>query len=171
MKQHAEMETPYTHLNAQHDRCPDLIAALRRQIKETKDALELEHGDSTLKAIAAKVQVETADLQKQLQTRVKLAAALASEARVGLVRLEAGTPSRGMGEALSVLPTTSGCKLGEPLKGLSSLKPLTWTGIKHCTRRSSRASCATWVGRWRKRHRPFLPCTAKETAGSQPTSL
>ena len=52
-KQQAELMDTYNRLKAEHDKCPDLIAALRRQIKETKDALELD--DSKLEA--TKVQV------------------------------------------------------------------------------------------------------------------
>ena len=111
-KQHAEMEQTYTHVKAEHDKCPDHIAALRRQIKETKDALELD--DSTLENITAKVQVESEYLKTQLQARVKLDAAPPNEARVGRVRLGAGARPRSVGEALPVLLTTSGGKLGEP---------------------------------------------------------
>ena len=109
-KQHAELGQTYNHLKAEHDKCPDLIAALRRQIKETKDAVELD--DSTLENLTVKVHVESAYLKKQLQARVKLAAAPPNEARVGRVRLGAGFPPR-VGDA-PVLLTTSGGKLGEP---------------------------------------------------------
>ena len=111
-KQHEELEQTYIDLKAEHDKCPDLIAALRRQIKETKDALELD--DSTLENLTVKVHVESAYLKEQLRARIKLAAAPPNEARVGQVRLGAGAPPRGVGEALPVLLTTSGGKLAEP---------------------------------------------------------
>ncbi len=41
-KQQAGLEYTYNSFKVKYDRCLDLIAALRRQIKETKDALELD---------------------------------------------------------------------------------------------------------------------------------
>jgi len=62
-KQQAELEVKY-------DKCLDLISALRRQIKETKDALELD--TPKLLEIKNTVQMDTADRQEKLKTRVKL---------------------------------------------------------------------------------------------------
>ena len=39
-KERAEVKETYNRLKAEHDEWSDLIAALRQQIKETKDALE-----------------------------------------------------------------------------------------------------------------------------------
>ena len=106
-KQRAEvdscMEATYNHLKAELDQCRQLIDALRRQIKETKDALELD--DPKLQDMMAKVQVETADLHQQLQARIKLAADPPSEDRGSRVRLGAGMPPCGV--------AASGGKLGE----------------------------------------------------------
>jgi hypothetical protein len=80
-------------LKTEHDKSLDLVAALRRQIKETKDALELD--DTKLQDIKSKVQEETADRQKQLEARVKVAAAAPTDAKGGRMKLGAGAPPRG----------------------------------------------------------------------------
>ena len=107
-KQRAEvdscMEVTYNQLKAELDQCRHLIAALRWQIKETKEALELD--DPKLQDMMAKVQAETADLHQQLPARVKLSADPPSEARGGRVRLGGGVPPRGV--------AASGGKLGVP---------------------------------------------------------
>jgi hypothetical protein len=94
--------------------CPGIIAgllselyALRRQIKETKDAIELD--DLQFQDITAKVQAETADRQNHLELHVKLAAAPPTEAKGGRVTLGAGAHPQG--GALPV-PTASGGKTG-----------------------------------------------------------
>jgi chromosome segregation ATPase len=91
-KQRAEvdscMEATYNHLKAELDQCRQLIDALRRQIKETKDALELD--DSKFQDIKANIQAETADRQKHLESRVKLATVAPTETKGGRVKLRAG---------------------------------------------------------------------------------
>ena len=67
----ADLQSKLDALQAQHDKCPGLIAALRKQIKETKDALELD--DGALHVAKAVVEAETIELEKHLQTRVKSA--------------------------------------------------------------------------------------------------
>ena len=69
-KQRAELKETHNRLKAEHDEWSDLIAALRRQIKETKDALELD--TPKLLEIKNTVQMDTADRQEKLKTRVKL---------------------------------------------------------------------------------------------------
>jgi hypothetical protein len=69
-KERAEVKENYNRLKAEHDEWSDLIAALRRQIKETKDALELD--TPKLLEIKNTVQTETADRQEKLKARVKL---------------------------------------------------------------------------------------------------
>ena len=94
--------------------CPGIIAgllseldALRQQIKETKDAIELE--DLKFQDIKSKVQAETADRQKHLESRIKLAAAPAIEAKGCRVKLGAGAhPQSGAMPA----PAASGGKIG-----------------------------------------------------------
>ena len=110
-KQQAELMETYNRLKAEHDKCPDLIAALRRQIKETKDALELD--DSKLQVIKVKVEAQKTKLEQELQTRVKLATAAptAAKQKGGRVKLGAGAPPKG-GKALP-LPAPSGGKLGD----------------------------------------------------------
>ena len=71
-KQRAELKKTYNRLKAEHDEWSDLIAALRKQIKETKDALELD--TPKLLEIKNTVKTETADRQEKLKTRVKLGA-------------------------------------------------------------------------------------------------
>ena len=92
-KQRVESEEAYNQLKAEHNKSLDLVAALRRQIKETKDALELD--DTKLQDIKSKVQEETADRQKQLEARVKVAAAAPTDAKGGRMKLGAGAPPRG----------------------------------------------------------------------------
>jgi hypothetical protein len=94
--------------------CPGIIAglhselgALRRQIKETKDAIELD--DLKLQDIKAKVQAEAADRQKHLESRIKLAAAPPTEAKRGRVKL--GACAHPQGGALPT-PAASGGKTG-----------------------------------------------------------
>ena len=107
----ADLQAQLDRLKAEHDKCPDLIAALRRQIKETKDALELD--DSKLEATKVQVQAETLALEQELQTRVKLATAAptAAKQKGGRVKLGAGAPPQG-GKA-PPLPAPSGGKLGD----------------------------------------------------------
>ena len=107
----ADLQAQLDRLKAEHDKCPDLIAALRRQIKETKDALELD--DSKLEATKVQVQAETLALEQELQTRVKLATAAptAAKQKGGRVKLGAGAPPQG-GKA-PLLPAPSGGKLGD----------------------------------------------------------
>ena len=71
-KQRAELKETHNRLKAEHDEWSDLIAALRRQIKETKDALELD--TPKLLEIKNTVQTETSDRQERLKARVKLGA-------------------------------------------------------------------------------------------------
>ena len=71
-KERAEVKETYNRLKAEHDEWSDLIAALRQQIKETKDALELD--TPKLLEIKNTVQTETADRQEKLKARVKLGA-------------------------------------------------------------------------------------------------
>jgi len=71
-KQRAELKETHDRLRAEHDEWSDLIAALRRQIKETKDALELD--TPKLLEIKNTVQTETSDRQERLKARVKLGA-------------------------------------------------------------------------------------------------
>jgi Ca2+-binding EF-hand superfamily protein len=112
-KQRAELEETYSDLKAEHSKFADLIAALRRQIQETKDALELD--DPKLEDMTAKIQAETANLQKQLQAHVKFASASPSEVEGGRVRLgTSGAPPRSVGGALPVRAAASRGKLGEP---------------------------------------------------------
>ena len=111
-KQRAELEETHSDLKAEHGKCADLIAALRRQIQETKDALELD--DLKLEDMTAKVQAETANLQRQLQAQVK---ALPSE--VGGNRMKLGTggaPPRSVGGTFPerAAEAASRGKLGEP---------------------------------------------------------
>ena len=73
-KRLAELNETYIFLKTEHGKLLDLIAALRRQIKETKDALELDN--PKLIDIKDKVQAETAQRQKQLAARFKAAAVL-----------------------------------------------------------------------------------------------
>ncbi len=101
------MNETYVFLKTEHGKCLDLIAALRRQIKETKDALELDN--PKLIDIKDKVQAETADRQKQLETSVKVAATVPTEAKGGRVKLRAGALRKG--GALPV-PAASGGKGG-----------------------------------------------------------
>jgi phage shock protein A len=71
-KQRAELKETHNRLKAEHDECLDLIAALRRQIKETKDALELD--TPKLLEIKNTVQTETSGRQEKLKARMKLGA-------------------------------------------------------------------------------------------------
>ena len=114
-KQQAELAYMYSSFKVKYDKCLDLIAALRRQIKETKDALELDH--PKLLDIKDKVQAETADRQTQLKAHIKVAAAAPNEAKGGRVKLGAGLPHRD-GD-LSV-PVASGGKSGLEVGGLLS---------------------------------------------------
>jgi hypothetical protein len=101
-KRLAELNETHSYLKVEHQKCLDLIPALRRQIKETKDALELD--TPKLLDIKDKVQAETADRQKQLEARV--VAKQITEAKGGRVKLGAGAPpKRG---ALPVLAASGG---------------------------------------------------------------
>jgi hypothetical protein len=105
LKNSADLQAQLDRLKVEHEKCLDLIPALRRQIKETKDALELD--TPKLLDIKHKVQAETADRQKQLEARV--VAKQITEAKGGRVKLGAGAPpKRG---ALPV-PAASGGKNG-----------------------------------------------------------
>jgi hypothetical protein len=111
-KQRAELEETYSDFKAEHGKYADLIAALRRQIQETKDALELD--DPKLEDMTAKVQAETVNLQRQLQAHVK-----APPSEVGGGRMWLGTggaPPRSVGGALPerAAAAASRGKLGEP---------------------------------------------------------
>ena len=98
------VQTQLDELKAEHDKCPRLIAALRRQLKETKDALLLDAGN--LEASAARAEGERMELETHLQTRIKL-----GTGRGGRVKLGAGAPPmRGAG-ALP-MPAPARDKLG-----------------------------------------------------------
>jgi hypothetical protein len=105
LKNSADLQAQLDRLKVEHEKCLDLIPALRRQIKETKDALELD--TPKLLDIKHKVQAETADRQKQLEARV--VAKQITEAKGGRVKLGAGAPPKG--GALPV-PAASGGKNG-----------------------------------------------------------
>ena len=114
-KQRAQLEETCSDLKAEHGKCVDLIAALRRQLQETKDALELD--GPKLEDMTAIAQAETANLQKQLQAQVKLASAPPSEVGRGRMRLgTGGAPSRSVGGALPerAAAAASRGKLGVP---------------------------------------------------------
>jgi len=81
----ADLQTQLDGMKAAHDQCPSLIAALRKQIKETKDAMDLDM--DTLEKTKEKVVANSMELEKELQTRVKLGGA-----RGGRVKLGAGAP-------------------------------------------------------------------------------
>jgi hypothetical protein len=68
----ADLQAQLDRLKVDHDECLDLIAALRRQIKETKDALELD--TPKLLEIKNTVQTETSGRQEKLKARMKLGA-------------------------------------------------------------------------------------------------
>ena len=68
----ADLQAQLDRLQVKHEKCLDLIPALRRQIKETKDALELD--TPKLLEIKNTVQTETSDRQEKLKARVKLGA-------------------------------------------------------------------------------------------------
>ena len=70
-----ELKAQLDRLKEEHNKCDPLIAALRKQIKETKEALDLEDlqqlEDTKVKAVQ-----ESKDLERQLaKPRVKLGAA------------------------------------------------------------------------------------------------
>jgi len=71
-KQRAELKETHNRLKAEHDEWSELIAALRKQIKETKDALELD--TPKLLEIKNTVKTETDNRQEKLKARVKLGA-------------------------------------------------------------------------------------------------
>jgi chromosome segregation ATPase len=99
-------------LTAERDKCRDLLAALRRQIKETKEAIE--HDDSKLQDTKAKAEAQTMELKRQLQTRVKLASAPQPAARGRRVKLGASTPPPNGGKPTQLpLPAGAGSKLGD----------------------------------------------------------
>ena len=106
-KRLAELNETYIFLKTEHGKLLDLIAALRRQIKETKDALELDN--PKLIDIKDKVQAETADRQKQLETSVKVASTAPTEAKGGRVKLGAGAPRK---DGALPVPAASGGKDG-----------------------------------------------------------
>jgi hypothetical protein len=101
-----------------HAPCPGMTAglqseidALRRQIKETKDALELD--DSKFQDITAKVQAETADRQKHLESHIKLAAAAPTETKGGRVKLRADAcPQKGSAHVLAASSGKTGLEIG-----------------------------------------------------------
>ena len=92
-EEHVNLHAQVDRLKTERNKCLDLIAALRRQIMETKDAMELDN--PKLQDIKAKVQAETADRQKKLEARVKVDAAAPGDAKGGWGKLGAGVPPRG----------------------------------------------------------------------------
>ena len=106
-KRLAELNETYIFLKTEHGNLLDLIAALRRQIKETKDALELDN--PKLIDIKDKVQAETADRQKQLETSVMVASTAPTKAKGGRVKLGAGAPRK---DGALPVPAASGGKDG-----------------------------------------------------------
>ena len=88
-EEHVNMQAQVDRLKTEQNKSLDLVAALRRQIKKTKDAMELDN--PKLRDLKAKVQAETADRQKQLEARVKVAAAApGGDAKGGRAKLRAG---------------------------------------------------------------------------------
>ena len=68
----ADLQAQLDRLRVEHEKCLDLIPALRKQIKETKDALELD--TPKLLEIKNTVKTETDNRQEKLKARVKLGA-------------------------------------------------------------------------------------------------
>jgi hypothetical protein len=92
-EKHVNLQAQVDRLKTEQNKCLDLIVALRRQIKETRDAMELDN--PKLQDLMAKVQAETADRQGKLEARVKVAAAAPGDAKGGWGKLGAGVPPRG----------------------------------------------------------------------------
>ena len=106
----ADLQDTLDCLTAEHDKCQGLLTALRRQIKETKDALE--HDDAKLQDTKAKAEAQTMELERQLQTRVKLASAPQPATKGRRVKLGASAPPPNGGKQSQLpLPAGAGGKL------------------------------------------------------------
>ena len=77
----ADLQTQLDRMKAAHDPCPSLIAALRKQIKEIKDAMDLDM--DMLEKATKTVVVNSMELEKELQTRVKLGGAGGGRIKLG----------------------------------------------------------------------------------------
>ena len=82
----ADLQTQLDRMKVEHDPCSILISALRKQIKETNDAMELNM--DTLEKTKETVVAKSMELETELQTRVKLGGA-----GRGRVKLGAGAPA------------------------------------------------------------------------------
>ncbi len=101
------MEAQLERLKTEHNKSLGLIAALRQQIKETKDAVEFD--DPKLQTIKAKVQTETADRQKQLEAHIKLKMSATSPNKAKVSRAKLGAAAEPLkGGALPVAAASDG---------------------------------------------------------------
>ena len=80
-------------LRVEHDKCPAVIAGLRKQIKDTKDALEMD--DDMLEGSGADVEAGSMETETELHVRVKPGAP-ASAQRGRRVKLGAGMTTGGL---------------------------------------------------------------------------
>ena len=82
----ADLQAQLDRLKAEQDKSALLIASLRKQVKETKEALELD--DDAIEETRSKVVADAVALEKKVLERVKGAGG----SRSGRVRLGAGAP-------------------------------------------------------------------------------
>ena len=122
-------------LRVEHGKCPGVIAGLRKQIKDTRDALEMDH-DDIVEGSEGKVGAGSVETETPLDVRVKLGASAPTQR--GRVKLGAGMTTGGL--ALPV-PAASGDDAGAAedqthqactLSGIASLrKELAHTRMAH----------------------------------------
>ena len=79
-------------LRLEHGKCPGVIAGLRRQIKDTKDALEMDY--DMVEGSEGTVDAGSTETETPLDVRVKLGAS--APAQRGRVKLGAGMTTRGL---------------------------------------------------------------------------
>ena len=79
-------------LRLEHGKCPGVIAELRRQIKDTKDALEMDY--DMVEGSEGTVDAGSTETETPLDVRVKLGAS--APAQRGRVKLGAGMTTRGL---------------------------------------------------------------------------
>ena len=119
----ADLQAQLDRLNADHKQCGALIAALRKQMQEMKDALEQD--DDTLEKNKSKAVEESAALEKQLQCKLSNAP---TPAKSGRVKLGAAAPAPGAGGGLPLplpVPEKDEAAQVEDMKG----KAVTLSGI------------------------------------------
>ena len=81
----ADLQAQLDRMKAEYDKCPGLIASLRKQIKETREALDQD--DDAIEQTRSKVVADAVQLEKKVLERVK-----ETGGGSGRVRLGAGAP-------------------------------------------------------------------------------